>query len=252
MQMEVKPPERTLKQWCTEGKKVIDLVEDLEGFCLGFDEILKFDDNFPLSKTPSDDAQRKKMIMAVLRNIIDKTDKLTIPYKATSPSSQSINCNKDVLDPINECDSVKRLLSVLEMHSHLNLDNNIKHQSLFMQQMSDYIQFLDDYIHLISDHSHQLELINKSLDSCDISGCNYASRHHIREMKQNEDESMSFYESTMASLHFYLYHLYDCGLRIKSDTEKKKSSETDGKQVSRILPRFQNNKFNFIAGIHYL
>ena len=77
-----------------------------------------------------------------------------------------IYCDKETVNPLQECASIKRLISLLEIYSNLDIINNHKHQNILIQQINEneeYQHFLDDFIHLITDHSHRLELINESL-----------------------------------------------------------------------------------------
>ena len=101
-----------------------------------------------------------------------------------------------------------------------------------------YTNFLDDYIHFITVHSSQLQQIYDVLEkectfnNCDFESCKCISRHYQREYQQenhirNDNPLLNFYVSNMDSLHFYLIHLYDCGLRVRRDkytqnTEEKK------------------------------
>ena len=194
----------------------------------------------------------------LLNYILEKTNNATISYSDSQ-------CKKDG-NPTNECDYVKRLTQCLKMYAHLDIVNDSKHQSQFTEHMNDgYKQFLDDYIHLISNHSHQLEQINSSLDPCDITKCDVTSRRHVQstdhlmEMKDDEDNLLKFYSRTIDSLHFYLHHLFDVGLRVRANTindEPALSTESEflrvcaavkaGREVTKSFNRFPSqSKFNF-------
>ena len=259
------PPDYTFKEWCDKNGYDDDDLEEELGDLEEFVEeiILSFDGNFPVKKKPFDEDDLNKSIIAVIRGILDETQNICIPQTDQS------HCDKVTTDPINECISIKRLLSLLKMYSHLDIMNNKKHQNLLIEQMNEneeYKEFLNDYIHLLSDHSHQIQIINLSLEPCKISECKYTSRHHrredIEEMKQidDNDKNLNFYVSTMDSLHFYLHHLFDVGLRIKSSTNENEDKSQDaqfsrvyeavnkGKEVSKSFDRFQNNtKFTIIT-----
>ena len=62
------------------------------------------------------------------------------------------------------------------------------------------------------------------------------------------DKSLKFYLSTMDSLHFYLYHLFDVGLRVKSDTGNHTLTTNTDKEVLNAFSRYNNNsKFTITA-----
>ena len=114
-----------------------------------------------------------------------------------------IKCNKHGNDPINQCTSIKRLISLLTTYSDLDIEHNNDDQNTLIVQLTEYKQFLNDYIHLLTDHQHQLELINKSLEPCDISKCKYTSRHHRRDDihgAYNEDDARLFVFSANAGV----------------------------------------------------
>ena len=226
-------------------------------------------DDFPLKTIPKDKNERSKMIMKVILKLVDKTNKL----KKLPSSMTQYNCSSHGNDPINECDSIKRLLSLLDMYSHLDVINNTAHQNMFMQQMDDNEEckgFLNDYIHFISDHGHQLELINESMDPCDIYKCKCVSRHYTRNESPNTTEQindtnelLNFYISIMDSMHIFVFHLFDVGLRVRSTSPiESNEDESQDEQFSRIcfqvnacreisksFRRFRSNsKFKFTTG----
>lgn len=217
----------------------------------------------------------KKMISDLFHHLESETNNVSTPYPCFT---QHIDRCEAGRNPIIHCDPVKRLLLLLEMHSHLDIIGNQKHQNQFMAHMNGvYSEFLDDYIHLISEHEHHLELINSSLEACDITKCVYTSRRHRQlQIKQDhmnpyldlnlmddiedfapdknqaferEDNSLKFYVSTIDSLHFYLHHLFDINLRTRNALKKSSLSEipiTTNRQIANSFRRFRSqSKFNF-------
>ena len=177
----------------------------------------------------------------------------------------------------------------LKYYSLLNVNTNNNDKSIFMDFIkSIYTNFLDDYNHLLYTHDEQLQIINQSLikDSsfgdCNISKCNFASRHHKKRTNNNHDTNdndnifdgqFEFYKTTMDSLHFYLLHLFHVGLRtmentanqeiqeeeeIKQEEEENKNFDkefsqivkavNDRRHISDSFDRFKSNdKFNISA-----
>eukprot|EP01084_Bolivina_argentea_P007290 13696_1 len=130
------------------------------------------------------------------------------------------------------CKSIRRLSSSLRYYSSLDITNNKLDQNIFI----DFIlgcyneTLLDDFIHLSKKHQHQLEDINIGLmqnykfDTCDIKHCQYTSRHYRSSSTENNnmDSTVNFYRNVMDTLHFFLFHLSDSGLRTNDiDYDKK-------------------------------
>eukprot|EP01084_Bolivina_argentea_P245448 410945_1 len=143
------------------------------------------------------------------------------------------NCNDyDCNQKYRKCKSIKRLFAALKLYSTLNIigdENDRDVWNKFMNQI--YHNLIDDYIHFNNNHSHELENINKAiidnkivgLIPCQISKCLFTSRHHNQASKTNENNlnpTEQFYKQTMDSLHFYLFHCFDVGLRVKNETKE--------------------------------
>ena len=81
----------------------------------------------------------------------------------------------------------------------------------------------------------------------------------MKDEEENQDKVLKFYTSIMDSLHFYLHHLFDVGLRVRSnllENEEDKSKESEfkrvcaavkaGREVTKSFDKFQSQaKFNF-------
>eukprot|EP01083_Nonionella_stella_P095455 268030_1 len=137
-------------------------------------------------------------------------------------------CDQDSDDPIEGCIVIKRLVVALVYCSHLDVQNRKEGQHLFIAFINDvYPHILEDYAHLVNKHTN-LEAINNALrekkgfDVCEVTKCACSIRHQSREtIKQSErsmDVIVQFYSQLMDSLHFYLLHLFDCGLRTPNVT----------------------------------
>eukprot|EP01083_Nonionella_stella_P237808 833902_1 len=132
-------------------------------------------------------------------------------------------CNHDCDDPIEGCIVVKRLVIVLAYCSRLDVQNSTEGQEIFIAFINGvYPHILDDYAHLLNKHTN-LEAINNALrankvfDVCQLTKCACTSRHHLQETTKTPEQSMDatvqFYSQVMDSLHFYLLHLFEYGLR---------------------------------------
>eukprot|EP01083_Nonionella_stella_P051470 136653_1 len=99
-----------------------------------------------------------------------------------------------------------------------------------------YPHILEDYAHLVKKHTN-LEAINNALrakkvfDVCEVAKCACTARHQSRETtkpsEQSSDAIVQFYSQLMDSLHFYLLHLFDCGLRTPNVTANDDDDDDD-------------------------
>ena len=136
--------------------------------------------------------------------------------------SNSLSCHN-----YKECSSLLRLSEILQHYALLNPFNNPQQQDAFTKYMTTkQPNVLDDYIHFIRHHQHEIEdiqnefLKNRGFTKCHITNCNCTSRHHRvvgNSFSHNEDNILfNFFAETIDSLHFYIFHIFDVGLRIPS------------------------------------
>eukprot|EP01083_Nonionella_stella_P235457 827935_1 len=146
-------------------------------------------------------------------------------------------CDQDCDDPIEGCIVVKRLVVALAYYSRLDVQNSKEGQQIFIAFIKEcYPHILEDYAHLVNKHTN-LETINNALrtkkvfDVCEVTKCACSTRHQSRETtKQSErpmDGIVQFYSQLMDSLHFYLLHLFDCGLRTPNVTANDDDDDDD-------------------------
>ena len=120
-----------------------------------------------------------------------------------------------------------------------------------------YAQYLNDFNHLLTKHKDQVYEINQILiksndfnSDCDLKQCGYTTRHNSREteivnaeqMDTNKEHSkFKFFKQSVDSLHFYLIHLFQIGLRVHID------DETDEKENENILDQNLSKSIYFDA-----
>lgn len=134
------------------------------------------------------------------------------------------------------CGAIKRLLTSLKYYTNLNIKINKNNQSIFCNFMDEVYksQVYDDFHHFIKFHQSQLEEISKlaydeyDLPTCDLSTCTYSDRHYrvtsVNDTKavigiDDTDDTLkylSIYVETFDGLHFYLFHIFESGMRIQS------------------------------------
>ena len=145
-------------------------------------------------------------------------ESLLFSQRVQPPSSSSCT------DTHKRCIIIQRLVICLQYFANCN--NTGMHQIFndFMDKTYKH-KVYDDYYHLTKYHQHELESIMQSaIESrrfikCDLSICNFANRH----FRVKSDKSVAInhenqkycdiYTQTMDSLHYYLFHLTETGMR---------------------------------------
>ena len=148
-------------------------------------------------------------------------------FKLQLPSSALSSCSND----ISVCARIERLLSSLKYYDQLNASNHENGKQLFCDFMDTIYEskIFDDFYHLTK--CHQKDLIDikdlaisqYKMTKCELSNCNHSDRHfrvrtdHIynNDKKNNidDDKYWKLHQETMDTLHFYVFHLYQGGLR---------------------------------------
>eukprot|EP01084_Bolivina_argentea_P201566 344535_1 len=171
---------------------------------------------------------------------------------------------------IPKCDALNRFICALKYFTLLNLSNNPDSNNLFTEFCDDvYPNLLDDRIHIIRTHSSQLQQIHKALiehqniGKCTLSKCNLFQRHYaenrrpIANKNKLYDSKFLFYRDIFDGMHHYLFHLFDIGMRIEMNEEKKQIEEDDYQCIDHEFSKkkgiinekknklqFQVNRFN--------
>eukprot|EP01084_Bolivina_argentea_P010880 20301_1 len=173
---------------------------------------------------------------------------------------------------------IQRLSSALKYYSFLDIIHNENDRNLFNNLIQRYNKLIDDFTILIKYNKQKLYDIQQTLIKngdfiiCDVKKCDFTARHaNQSETEQTNsplDPILEFYKTTMDSLHFYLFHIFDCGLRtiiadhIDEDDEiKQEKGEYFDAAFARVtkmisdrnhntasFSRFRiNNKFNMVV-----
>ena len=148
------------------------------------------------------------------------------------------------------CVAIYRLLISLRYYSSFNLNSNQDDQNLFINFINEVYKhhlLIQDFHHLQNLHGEHINDImeynqnKKFLTECTIQSCNFASRHY-RIMVENSsndkictntrDPYLNIYCDTMDSLHYYLCHLFQAGLRYDRNSGKNMDlSSKDNQQI---------------------
>eukprot|EP01084_Bolivina_argentea_P264184 447415_1 len=125
----------------------------------------------------------------------------------------------------NACSCIERIMTTLSYHKQISSQQ----PQTFIDFCDKYYskQYLSDYIHLICVHKNDInkfEMENKTCSS--INACLSTTRHY-RDRAVNDNAISHLYLDIFDSLHFYIYHLKECGLRISINTDDIKDIDND-------------------------
>jgi len=109
-----------------------------------------------------------------------------------------------------------------------------------------YLQLIDDTAYLVQKHSEDIQQIHREwitsygLAECAVSDCSKTTRHHQRGRAVEDDSDFSFYRSLFDRVHFFVFHLFDVGLRIDhqallKDKGNEDNDGTSGLTVDRLV-----------------
>ena len=155
--------------------------------------------------------------------IINAASKL---QEAVEPADLSIfkqgfdRCDDSLLG----CPSLNRLAVTLRYYQK-SFDQQYRDTFMhFINNIYPQKELLNDYIHLMRLHQDQIENIrndyinNQGIIKCNIKTCPFTQRHHriSDDNKTTESDSteFNFIKETIDSLHFYIMHMFEVGLRI--------------------------------------
>ena len=124
---------------------------------------------------------------------------------------------------IKQCDAIKRLLYSLFYYDLLKVDDNINYQKLSCNFMDNIYkqQIYDDFYHLTKYHQSEMQSVmdfaisKYNISKCNLTTCAHSNRHYrLVDAKSNDDcQYFDLYQETMDSLHFYVFHLAEGGMR---------------------------------------
>eukprot|EP01083_Nonionella_stella_P313182 1123116_1 len=142
---------------------------------------------------------------------------------------------------VDKCSFVLRLIHDLKQYNSLananpNDDQNPIHD--FCGQKDANV--LNDYNHLVVVHGDQLEQIcaqliaRRQFETCDVTKCALTTRHYDNRRRDkpklsnpNIDSKSLFFQEIFDSIHYYIFHLFDVGLRTKQNDSVDNTAEED-------------------------
>eukprot|EP01084_Bolivina_argentea_P054606 100136_1 len=167
-------------------------------------------------------------------------------------------CNKQ--KPFTEnCLAINRIIHGLTYYNTLNIEKYTDDQNHLIEFCKRvYTELLNDYIHLMTEHSDSdnLQDINQSLVhnyniSCDMLDCALSLRHNRRrnasrtKVNKSVNAKYHFYVDIFDTLHYYLIHLYQAGLRIKQDEINHITTEYNQEEINENEDNYDCFDFEF-------
>ena len=158
---------------------------------------------------------------------------------------------------INSCTALQRLL--LRMLTIKKLLNNEDRQYAVKCLINSSL--LNDYIHLVDVHRQNIfqvkELFLNSFGACNIQECEYTKRHgrnryRIQDQYYLEEPNLILYQNILASLHFFVFHLFDVGLRVHGECKQQLGRTHNHQTTKENANKFEMpraNKFNITLDI---
>ena len=156
---------------------------------------------------------------------------------------QNKNCNWEIYQ---SCNYINRVIDALRFYQSLDMKNTESNARLMQYCNEEYPSMLNDYIHLITKHNEHLEAIHESVTSyedlqdCDVSDCKFIERHHRNRNSDKsddinttnpDDKTIEYYKDLFGTIHCYLFHSFDVGLRLKSSELNMETDETNNNEV---------------------
>ena len=182
--------------------------------------------------------------------------------------SETDHCTGDTPNS-EECASVKRVIYALKYYMMMTKKMDKEGISTFIDFIkSIYNNYLNDVAHLTETHGSDLEDIHKSLFNeygfkhCDLKKCKLSGRHSSVNGTEKEetripinDPLSNFIVNSFDSVHFYLFHLFDVGLRtFKADrhSQRRDDDEIESEDETRFDRAFSEKKKKLKAVRHEL
>eukprot|EP01084_Bolivina_argentea_P132659 234112_1 len=154
-----------------------------------------------------------------------------IDFKIFENTDEKCTLNEDNINEdqvVVKCSHLLRIAVSLQYYQLLSSFTDNKEsisRDIFIEFMTNtYTTFLNDYIHLISNHSSHILAIGNDLKKyhkfrqCEINKCKFTQRRYRNRDRGNDEndgsEPHNFHIDLFDTIHFYMAHLSDTGLRI--------------------------------------
>jgi len=162
------------------------------------------------------------------------------------------NCFSDDIPMTEQCSNTTRLCTALmffhTIHHTATLSDEEERKHRFIEYNETiYKSIIDDTTHFIQEHEGDINRVytewtqQYGLLKCSVSECPQIKRHYDygndrRRRKKGDNELYYFYESLFDRIHFYVFHLFDVGLRVNAEgNEEEMNLNLDGVTVDTVF-----------------
>ena len=210
----------------------------------------------------SDD--QKQALQQILKGAVNQSATKPVIIQSKSPRPVNVPYRSEIFQNVSEdsdfcrvpkgnqtltecCSHLQRICESLKYYDALKAsDMDIEQKEQFVEfNMEIYTNILDDKAHLVKYHGNDLQKLYKEwtekygFSKCDVTKCAITSRHYRRESQEESDEKDSeqylFFQEQYDSLHNYVVHLYDIGLRTDTEpVEREMSDDAKGDDLEMV------------------
>eukprot|EP01083_Nonionella_stella_P103065 294073_1 len=128
--------------------------------------------------------------------------------------------------------AIERIQTALQYYENMEEKQTDDGQLVYLCNTI-YKSLLEDWIHVLAEHpKHPIE----PHYTCDILYCPIANRHYFNKMVHdiNVETEAVFYRELLDSIHCYVYHLEDVGLRVLTKCRLEQSDDITDLQLAHI------------------
>ena len=165
-------------------------------------------------------------------------------------SEQLCDRHPDELPITERCTATKRLCAALLYFHALSTSmilNEEEKKALFVEFSQEvYKSLLSDSIHFVKEHERDIKRVHiewtemYGLPKCPASKCAQITRHYTRGRRRdcdqgliNEDDAIyNLYETAYDRLHHFLFHLFEIGMRVDTQTMTQRVEDEEEKEMN--------------------
>eukprot|EP01084_Bolivina_argentea_P001365 2517_1 len=168
-------------------------------------------------------------------------------------NEQKLDINTNVFQNIdrkcngyNDCCYIKRIMTALSYYNRVSSEQ----PQIFIDFCDKYYakKYLEDYIHFICIHKNDINKGKIKNTKCSsVTGCLSTTRHYrdrANDVKKDNVDTPRMYLDVFDSLHFYIYHMEECGLRVSiskhnNNDDIKKNNNDDSNFKDEVIAAIQ-------------
>eukprot|EP01084_Bolivina_argentea_P004729 8959_1 len=163
-------------------------------------------------------------------------------------AEESMIIHTAICNDFNDCSHTDRIMTTLSYYNTVSSQKSAEFIAFIDFCNTDYSkQYLEDYIHFITVHKNDINKVEKETQTCSIvGGCSSTKRHYRDrsindDSKQNDIVSQHMCVDIFDTLHFFIYHMDECGLRVSrhddNDTDNNENGTDNDNDYTNYIDR---------------